>query len=294
MENIISDGSFMDVQDLEAILDTLRRKKNVILQGPPGTGKTWLARRLGWVLAGERQSDRMTLLQFHPSMSYEDFVRGYRPGSDGQLTLVDGPLLQLAHRAAQDPGRAYVIVIEEINRGNPAQIFGEMLTLLEHDKRSAENSLNLAYQRDDEPPFHLPENLYLIGTMNVADRSIAMVDMALRRRFGFIDLEPAFNDGWKAFVGDKGYDEAVVSQIATRIEVLNGVIAADPNLGADYRIGHSYFTPRERADTAPASTERWFQRVVQFEIRPLLAEHWFDNPAMVRDQLEALNAPFHG
>lgn len=292
LENIVADGSFMDIQELDSIVDVLRRKKNIILQGPPGTGKTWLARRLGWVLCGERQSDRLTALQFHPSMSYEDFVRGYRPGSDGRLALVDGPLLTIAQRAADDPAQDYVIVIEEINRGNPAQIFGEMLTLLEHDKRNDADALDLAYRRDNEQPVHLPENLYLIGTMNLADRSLAMVDMALRRRFGFVDLTPQFNDEWRTFLVDRGYSDPVVAQIADRIEHLNDVIANDPNLGAQYRVGHSYFTPRERGDMSSNLTERWYQKVIEYAIRPLLEEHWFDQPDVVDDRLEALNAPF--
>ncbi|MDH6293471.1 McrB family protein [Rhodococcus opacus] len=200
------------------------------------------ARCLGWVLCNERQSDRTALLQFHPSMSYEDFVRGFRPGSDGKLTLIDGPLLTAAKNARQDCECDYVVVIEEINRGNPAQIFGEMLTLLEHDKRDPENALNLAYSRDGEGPFHLPSNLHLIGTMNVEDRSLAPVDIAIRRRFAFFDLGPEYNDARREFVIERGYDESVVDRIAVRMTRLNEVIAADPHLGKDYCIGHSYFT----------------------------------------------------
>ena len=145
--DIIADGSFLDIQLLESMIEAVKSKKNIIWQGPPGTGKTWLARRLGWVLCNKRQSDRITLLQFHPSMSYEDFIRGFRPGSDGKLTLIDGPLLTASQNARQDSEHDYAVVIEEINRGNPAQIFREMLTLLDHDKRDPENALNLAYPR---------------------------------------------------------------------------------------------------------------------------------------------------
>lgn len=221
-------------------------------------------------------------------MSYEDFVRGFRPGSDGKLTLVDGPLLKAAENARNDPEHDYVLVVEEINRGNPAQIFGEMLTLLEHDKRNAECALNLAYPRDGEGAYHLPENLYLIGTMNLADRSIALVDMALRRRFAFFDLEPEYNDAWREFVTGRGYDESVVDRIAERMTQLNDVITRDPNLGKDYCIGHSYFTPRAVAEAGESFSEKWFQRVVRFEIAPLLAEYWFDKPQQVQDQLRAL------
>ncbi|MFZ2526307.1 MAG: AAA family ATPase [Rhodococcus sp. (in: high G+C Gram-positive bacteria)] len=289
--DIVADGSFLDVQLLESMIEAVKSKKNIILQGPPGTGKTWLARRLGWVLCDERGSKRTTLLQFHPSMSYEDFVRGFRPGSDGTLTLVDGPLLTAADKARKDPGNDYVLVIEEINRGNPAQIFGEMLTLLEHDKRHPDSALNLAYPREGEGPFHLPENLHVIGTMNVADRSLALVDMALRRRFAFFDLQPEFNDAWREFVTGRGYDDAVVDHIAERMTALNDVIAADPNLGKDYGIGHSYFTPGSVAEAGEHFSEKWFQRVVRFEIAPLLAEYWFDKPQQVQDQLRILQKP---
>ncbi|NDV10835.1 AAA domain-containing protein [Rhodococcus sp. IEGM 248] len=154
--DIIADGSFLDIQLLESMIEALKSKKNIVLQGPPGAGKTWLARRLGWVLCNERQSDRITLLQFHPSMSYEDFIRGFRPGSDGKLTLIDGPLLTASQNARQDSEHDYVVVIEEINRGTPAQIFGEMLTLLEHDKRDPENALNVAYPGAGKDRFNCP------------------------------------------------------------------------------------------------------------------------------------------
>lgn len=288
LADVVADGSFLDIPLLESMIEALKSKKSIILQGPPGTGKTWLARRLGWVLCNERGSSRTTLLQFHPSMSYEDFVRGFRPGSDGRLTLIDGPLLTAASTARNDPDNDYVMVIEEINRGNPAQIFGEMLTLLEHDKRHHESALALAYPRDGEGPFHLPENLHLIGTMNVADRSLALVDMALRRRFAFFDLQPQFNDAWREFVIGRGYDATVVDRIAARMAALNEVITADPNLGKDYCIGHSYFTPGSVAETGEHFSEKWFQRVVRFEIAPLLSEYWFDKPQQVQDQLRLL------
>lgn len=291
IESIVEDGSFMDIQLLESMIETLRSKKNIILQGPPGTGKTWLARRLGWALCNERQSSQIIPLQFHPSMSYEDFVRGYRPASDGTLKLVDGPLLTAAEAARREPGREFVVVIEEINRGNPAQIFGEMLTLIEHDKRDPASGLNLAYPRDDEGPVHLPGNLSVIGTMNLADRSLALVDMALRRRFAFFDLDPQFNDAWREHVLALGYDEAVVDRIATRMTALNEVITADPNLGKDYGIGHSYFTPRSVAEPSERFSEKWFQRVVRFEIAPLLSEYWFDKPQQVENQLRILRSP---
>ena len=167
---------------------------NMILQGPPGTGKTWLAKKLAYALIGQRDEDKVWQVQFHPNLSYEDFVRGWRPQGDGELGLVDGPFLELSEVARQDPNGTYVMVIEEINGGNPASIFGELLTLLEADKRTPDDALTLAYQHTTNERFHIPSNLYVIGTMNLADRSLALVDLALRRRFAFFDLEPAINE----------------------------------------------------------------------------------------------------
>ena len=192
VDDIIDDGCFLERQKLEMLLSRLESKKNLILQGPPGTGKTWLAKRLAYALIGSKSSHRVRPFQFHPNLSYEDFVRGWRPVGERGLELTDGPLLQAVNDAATDPAGDYVLVIEEINRGNPAQIFGEMLTLLEADKRKPEEAIALSYPKNPSERVYIPPNLYVIGTMNVADRSLALVDFALRRRFAFVDLEPTF------------------------------------------------------------------------------------------------------
>lgn len=293
-EGIIADGGFLEKDELEAILRTWRQKKNLILQGPPGTGKTWLAKRLARVLVGTADEDLITSVQFHPTVSYEDFVRGWRPAGDGTLTLVDGVLLQIAQRAAAEPDRVHVLVVEEINRGNLAQIFGEMLTLLEADKRTTEQAMRLAYMRKDEKPFHLPENLYVVGTMNLADRSLAMVDFALRRRFGFADLTPQFELPWVTWVGERvdGADEADIQRLGGAVKALNAQIVAAPGLGEQYQIGHSFLTPgrNERG----LEFRPWAESVIRQEIRPLLSEYWFDQPAQVdaavADLLAALPA----
>lgn len=293
-EGIIADGGFLEKDELEAILRTWRQKKNLILQGPPGTGKTWLVKRLARVLVRTADEDLITSVQFHPTVSYEDFVRGWRPAGDGTLTLVDGVLLQIAQRAAAEPDRVHVLVVEEINRGNLAQIFGEMLTLLEADKRTAEQAMRLAYMRKDEKPFHLPENLYVVGTMNLADRLLAMVDFALRRRFGFADLTPQFELPWVTWVGERvdGADEADVQRLGGAVKALNTQIVAAPGLGEQYQIGHSFLTPgrNERG----LEFRPWAESVIRQEIRPLLTEYWFDQPAQVdaavADLLAALPA----
>ncbi|UEL33004.1 AAA family ATPase [Rhodococcus sp. C1] len=288
LDSIIEDGSFISHPELETIRERLLSKKNLILQGPPGTGKTWLARRLAWTICNERDSSRVTVIQFHPSLSYEDFVRGWRPARGGQLDLADGPFLDLCRHAAQHSDQSYVLVIEEINRGNPAQIFGELLTLLEADKRSLTNAMRLAYPRNDDERFHVPPNLYVIGTMNVADRSLALVDMALRRRFAFIELEPQFGTAWTEHVSGLGYDLETLERFGARMQTVNTQITADRALGRQFCIGHSFFTPSSSFGAVDLTTSQWLERVVLTEIRPLLEEYWFDRPGIVDDVLTTL------
>lgn len=283
VETIIEDGAFFSPEELASILDTLNRKKNLILQGPPGTGKTWLARRLAWTLCGRRSDAQVEVLQFHPSMSYEDFVRGWRPSSSGNLELSDGPFIRFCQKAAEDPENNYVLVLEEINRGNPAQIFGELLTLIENTKRNENNAMRLSYPKTDGETFFVPPNVFIIGTMNVADRSLAMVDMALRRRFAFIDLEPRIGDQWVEFVSGKGYNRSLLEAFVPRIAEVNELITTDHNLGRQYRIGHSFFVPLKNAtvEDDPAATRAWIREVLNSEIIPLLDEYWFDQPDKV-------------
>jgi 5-methylcytosine-specific restriction protein B len=275
VDDILTDGCFIARARLEEILQRLRQKKNLILQGPPGTGKTWLAKRLAFALIGQRDESKIRAVQFHPNLCYEDFVRGWRPVGDGKLTLVDGPFLEMMKSAAKDPTSRYVIVIEEINRGNPAQIFGEMLTLLEVDKRTPDEALELSYRLSDGERVFIPDNLYVIGTMNIADRSLALVDLALRRRFAFINLEPTLGKAWRDWVqASCGIDPAILVEIEKRLNALNDDISADPGLGRQFRIGHSYVMPPLSAPTVNA--REWFRQVVDTEIGPLLDEYWFD------------------
>ena len=275
VDNITKEGCFLEPSRIHGIIKRLETKKNIVLQGPPGTGKTWLAKKLAFALMGVRDENNVRSVQFHPSLSYEDFVRGWRPTGGGGLDLVDGPFLNMAETARRSPEEKHVLVIEEINRGNPAQIFGELLTLLEADKRTEESALALSYPRDGEGKIFIPENLYVIGTMNIADRSLALVDFALRRRFAFIDLEPALNNLWLKWCREVcGMDDAVLRKIKGRIESLNRQISDDPSLGPQFRIGHSYVTPNSRVD----DPDDWFRQVVRTEIGPLLEEYWFDSP----------------
>lgn len=279
VEDILEDGCFLERVEIDRLLDRLRTKKNLILQGPPGTGKTWLAKRLAFALMGQKDDSKVRAVQFHPNLSYEDFVRGWRPTGEGKLSLADGVFMEAIKAASKDPSSKFVVVIEEINRGNPAQIFGELLTLLEAGKRTPNEALELCYPDADgkRRPVHIPENLYVVGTMNIADRSLALVDLALRRRFAFVGLEPRLGQVWREWVVKEcAVDPGLVADIERRIADLNDQIAADARLGKQFRIGHSYVTPAHRLEAG--DTKKWFQQVVETEIGPLLDEYWFDAP----------------
>ena len=286
IDNILDDGCFLERTELEQLVHRLKIKKNLILQGPPGTGKTWLAKRLAYALIQEENRKRVLSVQFHPNLSYEDFVFGWRPTHAGNLELTDGVFLRAIKTALGDQSGKFVVVIEEINRGNPAQIFGELITLLEADKRKPEEAIELAY-RDERYAngVYVPDNLYVIGTMNIADRSLALVDLALRRRFAFATLEPKLGKRWRDWVVSKhGVDESLIDDIKSRISVLNDSIEKD--LGEQYRIGHSYVTPR--VPLGLNETKEWFEQVVKTEIGPQLEEHWFDSPERAREECRKL------
>lgn len=285
--DILEDGCFLGESKLKAMVNRLKCKKNLILQGPPGTGKTWLAKRLAYALVGKRSNQFVRPFQFHPNVSYEDFVRGWRPNLDGRLDLVDGPFLTAIKDSIEDSSNDYVVVIEEINRGNPAQIFGEMLTLLEADKRNVYEALKLSYSRDDMERVYIPPNFHVIGTMNLADRSIALVDFALRRRFAYITLEPTFGKRWREWVEGRSHiDSSFLTKIEERLNQLNQTIAEDSALGLQFRVGHSVVTPP--GDFPIADPLEWFRTIVETEIGPLLEEYWFDDIAKARAESEKL------
>lgn len=270
---------FMDESQYDTLTGVLRAKKNVILQGAPGVGKTFAAKRLAYSMMGAKDADRVQMVQFHQSYSYEDFIEGYRPSADG-FELAKGSFYTFCKKAADDADNDYFFIIDEINRGNLSKIFGELFMLIENDKRGPKNKLQLLYSRE---LFYVPGNVYLVGMMNTADRSLAMLDYALRRRFAFFDLRPGFEtDGFKAY--REGLGSAKLDALVAAVERLNAAIAEDDTLGEGFCIGHSYFCGLKPGDV----TDSKLSAIVEYELVPMLREYWFDDPAKVREWSDAL------
>lgn len=274
-------GLFLERTEFERILEIWRDKKNLVLQGAPGVGKSFIARRLAYALMAQKDADRVAVVQFHQSYGYEDFIQGYRPTRDGGFELRDGVFHRFCEQARRDPGRTHVFIIDEINRGNLSKVFGELMLLIEHDKRSSDWAARLAYADEEADPFYVPENVFLLGMMNTADRSLSLVDYALRRRFAFVPLKPGFTSpGFGEHLRARGAPPAVISAVIQGMQELNAAIADDKvNLGPGFQIGHSFFTPADGQSVGA----HWFRRVVETEIRPLLEEYWFDAPERAED-----------
>ena len=262
---------YMTEERYDVLEALLRNKMNVILQGAPGVGKTFTAKKLAYAMMGEVDDSRIEMVQFHQNYSYEDFIMGYRPdGADFKLT--DGIFYRFCQTAANHPDKEYFFIIDEINRGNMSKIFGELLMLIEKDYRGTKATL--AYSG---MPFSVPENLYIIGMMNTADRSLAMIDYALRRRFSFFEMEPGFNsEGFTNY--QKAFANETFDALIDQIKSLNKEITEDKSLGRGFQIGHSYFCGREEA----GCTDEWMRSVVEFDILPMLSEYWFDEPTKLQ------------
>ncbi len=277
---------FMPEATFKRILERLRAKKNVILQGPPGVGKTFVAQRIAFALMEEKAHKRVRMVQFHQSYSYEDFVRGFRPSENGGFVLRDGVFFEFCEQARKDD-RPHIFVIDEINRGNLSKILGELMMLIEHDKRKPQYGVPLVYRKEEEQDFYVPENVYILGLMNTADRSLAMVDYALRRRFSFIDLVPAFYEEAFMVKLDEMCGDGLGKRIVEVFRELNAKIAADnDNLGPGFCVGHSYFClGKNDLLDGPG-----YKRIIDSEIAPLLREYWFDQPKVAEDWISKLEA----
>ena len=241
-----------------------KNKKNVILQGAPGVGKTYAAKRLAYSIMGEKDESRIEFVQFHQNYSYEDFMMGYKPVNDG-FELKYGIFYRFCQKAGNHPEKDYFFIIDEINRGNMSKIFGELLMLIERDYRGTKTTL--AY---NGLSFTVPKNVYIIGMMNTADRSLAMIDYALRRRFSFFDVEPGFDsEGFKKY--QASFANETFDLLISKIQELNKEISQDKSLGKGFCIGHSYFCEQTEC------TDEWMQAVVDYDILPMLSEYWFDD-----------------
>ncbi|HKL44579.1 MAG TPA: AAA family ATPase, partial [Candidatus Absconditabacterales bacterium] len=268
---------FINEEEYDDLKSLVLRKKNIILQGPPGVGKTFAAKKLAFSIIGYKDESKVKSIQFHQSYSYEDFMMGYRPKED-KFSLEYGVFYNFCDKARKDKENKYFFIIDEINRGNLSKIFGELLMLLEKDKRDQE--IHLAY---GDEMFSVPENLYIIGTMNTADRSLAIIDYALRRRFSFFELEPAFGkECFKNFLNDLNMEEDLVNRIIGRVDNLNIQIEDSSNLGKGFKIGHSYFCDYDIDD------ENWYENVIKYEIKPLLEEYWFDDLEKAKEYVKIL------
>lgn len=271
---------YMTEERYDTLVALLQNKKNLILQGAPGVGKTFAAKRLAYSMMGERDDSRIEFIQFHQNYSYEDFIMGYKPQDEG-FKLTNGIFYQFCMNAANHPDKDYFFIIDEINRGNMSKIFGELLMLIEKDYRGTKATL--AYSGT---AFSVPKNLYIIGMMNTADRSLAMIDYALRRRFSFYEMEPGFgSDGFKAY--QASFQNETFNALIEQVMELNREIKADDSLGAGFRIGHSYFCGQEEC------TEEWMKSVVYYDIIPMLQEYWFDDKQKVQRWENLLSGVFN-
>lgn len=260
---------YMTSEQYDMLFTLLMNKQNLILQGAPGVGKTFAAKRLAYSIMGKKDDSRVEFVQFHQNYSYEDFVMGYRPKGDG-FELQYGIFYRFCQKAANNPEEPYFFIIDEINRGNMSKIFGELLMLIEKDYRGTK--MTLAY---NGMPFSVPKNIYLIGMMNTADRSLAMIDYALRRRFSFYEMEPGFStDGFVNYMNS--FENETFKSLIEQVKNLNREISNDTSLGSGFCIGHSYFCGRN------SISEEWLEAVVDYDILPMLKEYWFEEPAKVQ------------
>ena len=262
---------FMSKEDYNELVETLKHQKNIILCGAPGVGKTYAAKKLAYSVMGEQADERVMQVQFHQSYSYEDFIMGYRPVESGGFEIRTGAFYDFCQKAKEDSENDYFFIIDEINRGNLSRIFGELFMLIENSKRG---NIDLPLLYRPEERFTVPKNLYIIGMMNTADRSLAMLDYALRRRFAFFTMKPGFaTEQFRAYQTDIG--SSSLDRVISCVQELNHEIESDPALGQGFCIGHSYFCCLEEKPESEIASA--LKVVVKHEIIPMLREYWFDD-----------------
>lgn len=273
---------YMKADDYERLLQLIKRKKNVILQGAPGVGKTFSAKRIAFAIMGAKDESKIEMIQFHQSYSYEDFIMGYKPNESGGFQLVEGVFYNFCKKAEKNPDKDFFFIIDEINRGNLSKIFGELFMLIEKDYRN--ENIKLAYRNEY---FTVPYNVHIIGMMNTADRSLAMMDYALRRRFSFFEMEAGFDtSGFELYIEKINNDN--LKRVIKAIKDLNRIISLDNSLGKGFCIGHSYFCNIKSEECS----DDLLKSIIEYDIIPMLKEYWFDNEERFKEQAEILKAIF--
>ena len=264
--------------DEKMLKELLEYKMNIILQGAPGVGKTYTAKRLAYYMLGCKDDSKIVQVQFHQSYNYDDFVMGLKPTEDGGFRFDHGPFYNICKKAENDPEHGkYFIIIDEINRGNMSKILGEAFSLIEKGHRN--EKITMKYNSE---VFSVPDNLYIIGTMNTADRGLVMLDYALRRRFAFFTVEPQYrSDGFRQILISS--DNIKLNKVAKKIIELNKAISQDDLLGPGFQIGHSYFCIGKKIDNTD------LRYIIDYEILPLLDEYWYDSP----EKIEMWRNTFH-
>lgn len=265
-------------------MSLLLQSCNLLIEGPPAVGKSLIARRLAQAVTGEFPGERVEAVQFHPAYGFEDFVHGYRPGPQGP-ELRDGIFTRFCREALKDPQRPYVFIIDELNRANPAAVFGELLTLLEPDKRHADYAMPLLHARLEGERFYVPRNVHIVATANSVD-PLLQIDSGVRRRFATATLKPAFrSSAFLAHLQKAGFSKELAKQVSRTMQRINDEIRKHcPGPDAPV-IGHGFFST---APGTPGKAEEWLRRVLKHYVVPQIESRWKHDPQFLHRLLQEL------